>query len=94
MTAYSVLLGGLISTVPNGYFARKAFRYRGARYTEQIIKSFYAGEVGKMVMTVGMFALVFAGIKPLNPLAVIVSYVVTIIAGLIASGYVNLKTAR
>ena len=29
VVAYSILLGGMISIVPNSYFAWKAFRYRG-----------------------------------------------------------------
>lgn len=91
VAAYSVLLGGLISTVPNGYFARKAFQYRGARNTSHIVKSFYAGQSGKMALTAVMFALVFAGIKPLNELAVIISFIVTIVAGLVATAYVALK---
>ena len=89
VASYSILLGGLISIVPNGYFAWKVFRFRGARNTPLIVKSFYAGETGKLIMTGGFFALVFAGIKPLNELAVIVSFILTIIVGLIAIGWVN-----
>ena len=89
--AYSILLGGLVSIVPNSYFAWKAFRYRGARNTPLIVKSFYAGETGKLVMTGLMFAMIFAGIRPLNELAVIVSYIVTIAIGLLATAWVGLK---
>lgn len=94
VAAYSALLGGLICTVPNGYFARKVFQYRGAKYTPQVVKAFYAGQSGKMVITAVMFALVFAGVKPLNELAVIVSFIVTMIAGLFATAYVGLKQTR
>lgn len=89
VASYSILLGGLISIVPNGYFAWKVFRFRGARNTPLIVKSFYAGETGKLIMTGVFFALVFAGIKPLNEFAVIVSFILTIIVGLIATGWVN-----
>lgn len=91
VAAYSILLGGLVSIVPNSYFARKAFRYRGARNTPLIVKSFYAGETGKLIMTGVMFAIVFAGIKPLNPLAVIVSYIAMIIVGLGVTAWVSLN---
>ncbi|MEX2365517.1 MAG: ATP synthase subunit I, partial [Pseudohongiellaceae bacterium] len=94
VAAYSVLLGGLICTLPNGYFARKAFQYRGARSTALIVRSFYAGEAGKLVMTAVMFALVFAAVRPLNELAVIVSFIITIIIGLIATAYVNNKSTK
>lgn len=90
VAAYSILLGGFISIVPNGYFAWKAFRFRGARNTPLIIKSFYAGETGKLIMTGVLFALVFAGIRPLNELAVILSFIITIFVGLGATAWVSL----
>ena len=93
VAAYSVLLGGLISTIPNGYFARKVFQYRGARYSSLIVRSLYAGEVGKLVMTAGMFALVFAGVRPLNELAVILGFMVTVAAGLITTVMVSTAPA-
>ena len=49
VAAYSILLGGFISIMPNGYFAWKAFRFRGASNTPLIVKSFYAGETGKVL---------------------------------------------
>jgi ATP synthase protein I len=92
VAAYSVFLGGMISTGPNAYFALKVFRYRGARQMPMIVKSFYAGETGKLIITAALFAVVFAGIKPLNELAVIVSFVVTLVAGLIATVKMGLKS--
>ena len=89
VTAYSILLGGFIGIVPNGYFAWKAFRYRGARNTPLIVKSFYAGETGKLIMTVVLFALVFAGVRPIDELAIIVSFIVNIIVGLLATAWVS-----
>lgn len=89
VAAYSILLGGFISIVPNSYFAWKAFRYSGARNTPLVIKSFYAGETGKLIMTGAFFAMVFAGIRPLNELAVIGSFIVTIIVGLLATAWVS-----
>jgi ATP synthase protein I len=64
--AYSVLLGGLISIAPNSYFARRAFRYRGARVAPHIARGFYEGEAGKFVLTATAFAVVFAAVKPLH----------------------------
>jgi len=89
VTAYSILLGGFISIVPNGYFAWKAFRYRGARNTPLIVRSFYAGETGKLIMTGVLFAVVFAGIRPIDELAIIVSFIVSIIVGLLATAWVG-----
>jgi len=57
--AVSALLGGGVSVVPNAYFARTLFRYRGARAAKQIVTSFYKGEAMKMVLTIVLFTLVF-----------------------------------
>ncbi|UFH49361.1 F0F1 ATP synthase subunit I [Pseudomonas sp. KNUC1026] len=69
VSGYSGLIGGVIAWLPNVYFAYKAFRYSGARAAQAIVRSFYAGEAGKMILTAVLFALAFAGVKPLAPLA-------------------------
>ncbi|CAD5107099.1 F0F1 ATP synthase subunit I [Zestomonas carbonaria] len=65
VAGYSGLLGGLIAWLPNVYFAHKAFRFGGARAAREIVRSFYAGEAGKLIFTAVLFALTFAGVKPL-----------------------------
>ncbi len=70
VSGYSGLCGGLIAWLPNLYFAWKAFRFTGARAAQAIVRSFYAGEAGKLILTAVLFALTFAGVKPLAPLAV------------------------
>jgi len=49
LVGLSALLGGLIAWLPNTYFALRAFRYRGARAAQKIVRSFYAGAFGKMI---------------------------------------------
>jgi len=70
VAGYSGLCGGLIAWLPNMYFAHKAFRFSGARAAQAIVRSFYAGEAGKLILTAVLFALTFAGVKPLEALAV------------------------
>ncbi|TRX73799.1 F0F1 ATP synthase subunit I [Pseudomonas mangiferae] len=70
VAGYSGLCGGLIAWLPNLYFAHKAFRFGGARAAQAIVRSFYAGEAGKLILTAALFALTFAGVKPLEALAV------------------------
>ncbi|MFF7707282.1 F0F1 ATP synthase subunit I [Pseudomonas sp. NPDC007930] len=77
VSGYSGLMGGLIVWVPNLYFAYKAFRYTGARAAQAIVRSFYAGEAGKMILTAVLFALAFAGVKPLAPLALFGCFLLT-----------------
>lgn len=77
VAGYSGLCGGLIALLPNMYFAHRAFRFSGARAAQAIVRSFYAGEAGKLILTAVLFALTFAGVKPLAPLAVFGVFVLT-----------------
>ncbi len=72
--AYSVLSGGLIAIVPQAYFAALAFRWRGARSARAIARSGYAGELGKFLLSIAGFALVFAVLRPIDGPAVFVGY--------------------
>ena len=72
----SALLGGFIAWLPNMYFAMRAFRYRGARAAQKIVRSFYAGAFGKMILTMALFAIVFIKVKPLSALALFVGFIV------------------
>lgn len=74
---YSAFCGGLIAWLPNLYFAHKAFRYSGARAARNIVRSFYAGEAGKLVLTAVLFALTFATVKPLQAPALFGAFVLT-----------------
>jgi len=75
VTGWSALLGGFIAWMPNLYFALRAFRYRGARAAQQIVRSFYAGAFGKMILTMGLFAIVFIKVKPLSALALFTGFI-------------------
>jgi ATP synthase protein I len=72
--AYSVMSGGLIAVLPQAYFAALAFRWRGARSAQAIARSSYAGEVGKFLLSVAGFAVVFATVRPIDGLAVFAGY--------------------
>jgi ATP synthase protein I len=64
--AISMGLGAGIAIMGSVYFALQAFRHAGARQAPQIVRNFYKGEAGKFVITVLLFAAVFAGVKPLQ----------------------------
>ena len=87
--ALSVLLGGLISALPNSYFTLHAFKYSGARNAEKIVRGFIRGELGKIVMTVVLFALSFALISSLNELALILGFIATHFVGVMMSGLIS-----
>lgn len=76
----SALLGGLIFTIPNAYFAYKAFTYSGARAAPQIVKSFYMGESVKLILTAVLFTVVFVSVKPLDVLALFLTFFILLMS--------------
>jgi ATP synthase protein I len=92
--AYSVLSGGLIAIVPQAYFAVLAFRWRGAQSARAIARSSYAGEVGKFLLSVAGFALVFAVLRPINGPAVFGGYLAMLIFQIIGSWWLLTRTQQ
>ncbi len=70
----SLLLGGLISLLPNMYFARQVFRFSGAAAAHRVTQSFYRGELGKFILTGTGFALVFSFVENLSPPALFAGF--------------------
>ena len=91
--AYSIALGGLISVAANSYFTLLAFRYRGARNADKVIKSFRKGEMGKIAITLLLFALTFTLITSLNEAALIAGFLVAQVVGIVMSGMINYSPA-
>jgi ATP synthase protein I len=93
VAAYSILIGGLISAISNYFFAVQAFRYRGARNAEKVVKSFMRGEAGKIVITLLLFALTFTLISAISEAAVIGGFFVAQFVGIMTSGMINYSPA-
>ncbi len=83
--ALSVLCGGLVAVIPQAYFATVAFRWRGARSAREIAHSSYLGEVGKFLLSIAGFAVVFAAVRPIDGLAVFSGYVLMLALQIIGS---------
>jgi ATP synthase protein I len=67
VSAYSVLLGGLVCVIPNAFMAQRfvsAISLERGRVFGRLI----AGEAGKLLLTAGLFVLVFALVEPLHML--------------------------
>lgn len=94
VSGYSGLCGGLIAWLPNLYFAHKAFRFSGARAAQAIVRSFYAGEAGKLIFTAVLFALTFAGVKPLDALAVFGVFLLTQLVNWFAPLLISKRLSR
>ncbi len=72
ISAKSALYGGLAALIPNWYFARKINKHKGQE-AKKIVRSFYAGESGKLFLTAMLFALIFQDPK-LDFMAVLTAY--------------------
>jgi len=83
VSAYSVFLGGLISVIPNAYFAYKVTRFTGARSTERMVQSAYLGEVIKLALTGAGFALVFTQVDPVHVPGLFYGFISVYVAGLL-----------
>jgi ATP synthase protein I len=91
VSGYSGLCGGLIAWLPNVYFTYKAFRFSGARAARAIVRSFYVGEAGKVILTAVLFALVFAGVRPLDALALFGVFLSTQVVNWFAPLLMNIR---
>lgn len=83
--AYSALLGGMISLVPDFYFARRVFRRYPGRSPVETAGIMLRAEIVKMVLAVLMFGTVFALVTAVNVLALIVGYVLVKATGVVVS---------
>tara|TARA_R110000751_G_scaffold307898_1_gene434180 strand:+ start:76669 stop:77058 length:390 start_codon:yes stop_codon:yes gene_type:complete len=75
----SALYGGLICVLPGMIFAFLAFRYAGANQNKLVVRSFNKGSKLKFIFTIVLFVLVYKW-SNLQPLPLLVSYVVTLMA--------------
>jgi ATP synthase protein I len=74
VVAKSLLCGGLTALVPQLYFAYQVYRYQGARVARLMTYAFYHAEAGKFFLTSTLFIMVFALIRPVNALVVLLSF--------------------
>lgn len=92
VAAYSVLLGGLVSVIPNAYFGRMVFRHTGARAIENVVRSAFVGELVKLLMMGAGFGLIFAWVEPVSAARVFAGFVLTHMAGI--AGLIWLNQSR
>jgi ATP synthase protein I len=75
----SALYGGLICVLPAAVFALLFFRYAGASQNKLVVRSFNKGSKLKFIFTIVLFILVYKW-QNLQPLALLITYVVTLMA--------------
>ena len=77
--ALSWFIGGTISIVPNSYLAFKLVSRRSAD-PNRVLGMMYAGEIGKIVITATLFAIIFATQAWVQPLALFLGYTAALLA--------------
>jgi ATP synthase protein I len=85
VAAYSALLGGMISLLPDYYFARRVFRRYAGRSPVEVAGIMLRAEIVKIVLAVLMFGAVFVLIGALNVLALVAGYLLVKAAGVVVS---------
>jgi ATP synthase protein I len=66
VVSYSALIGGLIATLANAYFAKQVFIEYRAGSTGHLLAKIYAAEIKKLVLVGALFAAAIAWIDPLS----------------------------
>jgi len=77
--ALSWFIGGTISIVSNSYLAFKLVSRRSAD-PNRVLGMMYAGEIGKIVITATLFAIIFATQAWVQPLALFLGYTAALLA--------------
>ena len=83
--AYSALLGGMTSLVPDYYFARRVFRRYANRAPEEVAALMLRAEVVKICLAALMFGAIFASMQAVNVVALILGYLLVKAAGVVVS---------
>lgn len=84
VVAYSLLLGGLISLIPNAGYASLVFSRSGARAVGAVVRNALFGELMKLILIGAGFALVFVLVDPLHVMGLFTGFVFVHLAGLVA----------
>lgn len=77
-SAKSALIGGAIAFIPGAFYGLRIIRSRN-RSPEQLLRAHYAGEFGKLMLTVLLFGATFAWMKGVSALPLFTTYVATLL---------------
>lgn len=90
-TSAAVLVGGLMSIVPNSVFAAFAFRFSGASKSQLVMQSFSQGAKLKLILTVILGIVAFKGLQ-MAPLPLFAGFIVITISQWVAMVSVQTTT--
>jgi ATP synthase protein I len=98
VAGYSALLGSLTCVIPNAFLALRLVVPRRDPGAGGLIRAAYIGELGKLALTVLMFSIVFAMVRPLSAAALFAGFIaaqlMTIAGLLLRDGRETEETTR
>jgi ATP synthase protein I len=71
----SALLGSLTCVLPNAFLALRLAVPRADPGAKDLLRAAYIGEVGKLAITVLMFSIIFAAVRPLSVAALFAGFI-------------------
>ena len=91
--AYSAVVGGGISIIATGYFARQVFASSLGLPAAQIAKRFYVGEAVKLALTAVLFGIAVVGLR-VSFLPLLLTYMATLLAYWLVLPFASTTSAR
>ena len=93
--AFSAAIGGSIGVIGNAYFARGVFKPEASRPAKEILITFYASEVSKLVIVFVLFFIAFKSVEALqdseNALVMFLSFAATLCVNIVAPLLIEAK---
>jgi ATP synthase protein I len=71
----SALLGGAAAVVPNGFLAARVLKPNRDTSARAMMRAAWIGEIGKLLLTVLLFGVIFGVVRPIQPLAVFAGFI-------------------
>jgi ATP synthase protein I len=71
----SAALGGAVAVVPNGFLAARLLKSSSDLSHQAMFRAAWIGEIGKLLLTVLLFAVIFRAVRPLAPAAVFAGFI-------------------
>lgn len=78
LAAKSALIGGAIAFIPGAFYAFRIIRSRRSS-PDSMLRAHYAGEFGKLTLTMLLFGATFAWVKEISVLSLFAAYIVTLL---------------
>ena len=75
VAAVSALLGGATVVIPNGFLAARLLTPSIDQSARAMMRSAWAGEIGKLLLTALLFGVIFGFVRPLSPPAVFAGFI-------------------